>query len=440
MLLHRGAQFPRNKSVVTSAGLAGRCYIVFLLIGSTVLLPAEAQAQPSLTLAEAEALALHEEPGQSALLASADAMRERAVVAGELPDPELRMGLANYPIESGGFTTEGMTQAMLGIRQSFPPGKTRAFRTQQFRSMADEMSQTATAREREVLTLVRNAWLEAYYWERAHTIVSESRPYFEDLVTVTQSLYAVGKKDQQDVLRADLELSRLNDRLIDISRQRANSRAALSEWIGADSGRPIAETLPSWNSVPPLASLQVELARHPALQAADARVDARVAGIDIAREQVKPGWALDLGYGYRNGYLPSGDPRSDFVSLSVTMDLPLFRKNRQNRELAAALSERRAAADSREEVRRRLASQLHAAYTQWQELSRRVDLYERLILVQAEDQANAALAAYQSETGDFADVMRGFIDNLTTRLDHIRLQTERAQSYAVLANLGGIPR
>ncbi len=176
------------------------------------------------------------------------------------------------------------------------------------------------------------------------------------------------------------------------------------------------------------------------LRAADALIDARGAGIDLANERYKPGWALDLGYGYRDGFLASGDPRSDFVSLSVTVDLPFFRKNRQDRGLASALSERRAANESKDAQLRRLSSQLDSEYAHWQDLSRRVDLYERLILNQVKGQANAALAAYQSEAGDFADVMRGFIDDLNTRLDHVRLQIDQAQSYAVLANLGGIPR
>ena len=56
----------------------------------------------------------------------------------------------------------------------------------------------------------------------------------------------------------------------------------------------------------------------------------------------------------------------------------------------------------------------------------------------SDGQAQAALLTYQSDAGDFADVMRSHIDDLNTRLDHIRLQVERAKSYAALANLGGI--
>jgi outer membrane protein TolC len=176
------------------------------------------------------------------------------------------------------------------------------------------------------------------------------------------------------------------------------------------------------------------------IKAADAQIAAREAAVDLANESYKPGWALDLGYSYRDGSLVDGTPRSDFISLSVTVDLPFFHKNRQDRTLAAALSERRAATDTKEQLTRRLTSRLDAESARWRDLNRRLSLYESRIIVQTADQARAALVAYQSESGDFADVMRGYIDDLNVRLDHIRLQVDRAQSYAVLANLGGISR
>ena len=138
--------------------------------------------------------------------------------------------------------------------------------------------------------------------------------------------------------------------------------------------------------------------------------------------------------------MPSGEPRSDFVSLSVSVDLPFFGKNRQDRRLAAAFSERRAVTQSKHAIHAQLRSQLMQEYTRWSELTRRLALYEAQILRQSKGRAQAALLAYQSDTGDFADVMRGYIDDLTTRLEHMRLQVDRAQSYAALANLGGLPR
>lgn len=395
-----------------------------------------ADQRTPLTIAEAGDLALAAEPGQAALLAQADAMQEQAVAAGQLPDPTVRLGLGNYPIESGGFSTEGMTQAQLGFRQAFP--RARSFDTQRFDAQAEAFASSADARSRDVLTATRKAWLDAYYAEQAHALVTESRPLFEDLVTVTRSLYAVGRKSQHDVLRAELELSRLDDRLIEIDRARAQAQAALSRWLGQDAYRPLAAKLPGWSSLPQLEDLHAGLDSHPMLAAADAGVVAKQAAVRAAEERKKPGWALDVGYGYREGFLPNGDPRSDMVSVSVSVDLPFFAKNRQDRKLAAALGERRAAESTLAETRARLASEMSSEYARWTDLTRRIALYDAQILDQSKGRAQAALLAYQSDAGDFSDVMRAWIDDLNIRIEYIRLEVERAQSYAVLANLGGL--
>ena len=411
-----------------------------LLITCLVSFAAQAQQNTPLTLAEAEDLALDQEPGYEALLQRSQALAEQAVAAGQLPDPTLRVGIANYPIQSGSFSTEGMTQAQLGYRQSFPSGESREFRTLKYESLSLEMSENAGARQRDVLSQVRSDWLNAYYWQHARAMVLEKRPFFADLVEITRSWYAVGRKTQQDVLRAELELKKIDDRLIEIEEHYSQAVAALAEWTGPAATRPIASKLPEWGSPPPLEAMQSNLQAHPALRAAVERVNAQDAEVNAAEENKKPGWAIDVGYGYREGELPSGDPRSDFISVAVTTELPFFRKNRQDRALAAALRDRSAAEYQSEQLRRRLSSELGAAYARWHDLNRRADLYESSILVLSADHAQAALLAYQSDAGDFADVMRGYIDELNTRLDHLRLQIERAQSYAVLANLGGLPR
>lgn len=422
--------------------LRGRVPVTIIVFAFMVLLPwtssVMAQQRVPLTLAEAEDLALVDEPGRGALLAQAEAMEEQAVAAGQLPDPTLRVGLANYPINSGGFSTEGMTQAQLGIRQAFPRG--RSLGTEQMQERADAFNHSADARGRDVLTVVRRAWLEAYYAQRAWSLVNESRPFFDDLVTITRSMYSVGRKTQHDVLTAELELSRLDDRLIETGRAQAEAQAELSRWLGQDAYRPIAPKLPSWEVLPMIEDLRAGLITHPSLAAADASIAAKGTAVEIAEENKKPDWALDVGYGYRDGFLPDGAPRSDFVSLSVTVGLPFFSGKRQDRKLAAALSERRAARYSQDELAARLRSELDAEYARWSDLTRRLALYETQILGQSKQQAQAALLAYQSDTGDFSDVMRGYIDDLNTRLEHIRLQVERAQSYAMLANLGGLER
>lgn len=420
--------------------LAGR--VPLLITFLVLVLPPVAGAQHNvpLTLAEAQDLALDQEPGHEALLQRSRALAEQAVAAGQLPDPMLRVGIANFPIQSGGFSTEGMTQAQLGLRQSFPSGDSRDLGTARFEALSLEMDQAAGARQREVLKSVRHQWLDAYYWQHARDIVAETRPFFADLVTITRSWYAVGRKTQQDVFRAELELNKIDDRLIEIDGRRSQSLAALSQWTGVAATRPIASKLPGWTSIPDIEELRQDLLSHPAMLAAQARVGAQEAAVGIAEEDKRPGWSIDVGYGYREGQMPNGDPRSDFISVAVTTELPFFRKNRQDRSLAAALRERSAAELQQEQLRRHLGSQLESAYAAWHDLDRRVSLYESSIVELSGEHARAALLAYQSNAGDFADLMRARIDELNVRLEYLRLQIERAQSYAALANLGGLPQ
>ena len=438
-MLSIGGQTPLISKRYSPVRIPSMTVIRTFLFLSLSIIACAAHSQHSipLTLAEAERLALDSEPGRAAMLARAEALENESVAAGELPDPIVRMGLMNSPIESGGFTTEGMSQVQLGIRQAMPSGDKRAASTRQFESLATAMRQGAEGRNEDVLTAVRRTWLDVYYWERSHAIVDESRPFFDDMVRVTRSLYSVGRRDQQDLLLAELELSRIDDRLLEINRQHMLAIARLSEWIGDAARRPMAEKFPAWTDMPDILILKGALEAHPLVEAANARIEARQAGVDYAEADFKPDWAVDLGYGHRNGSLPTGGPRSDFLSLSVSVGLPFFTKNRQDRKLSSALSERRAAKESKTQLKRQLGSRLDMEYAQWQDLSRRIALYEQRILGQAREHAQATLVAYQSDTGDFADVMRGFINDLNTRVELIKLQVERGQSYAMLANLGG---
>jgi outer membrane protein TolC len=430
-----------HKTIPSPNRSEAACRLLVCVAASWFLVSmAVADQRAPLTIVEAGDLALRAEPGHSELQAYADALREQAIAAGQLPDPTLRVGVANFPLSGGGFSTEGMTQAQLGLRQEFPRSRLRSMSTLQFEAMAEVQVNKADARAVDVLEAAQSAWLEAFYWQRAEHVLAEARPLFESLLGTTESMYAVGRKSQSDVLRAELELHRLDDRSIEAGRSRAGAQGALSQWLGNDAFRPIANKLPEWSELPGFEILRANLRKHPVLGAADANIAARQAKVGIAEENGKTGWALDLGYGYREGYLPNGDPRSDFVSLSVVIDLPLFKKKRQDRDLAAALSARRGAVSGKERTAAELRSQLSIEYSRWTELTRRLALYEEDILDLSIGRAEAAMLAYQSDAGDFSDVMLGQIDYLNTRLDYLRLQVERAQTYAALANLGGLPR
>ena len=413
---------------------------IFLLLAAWLLaVPYSGHAQngPVLTLGEAEDLAIASEPGRRALNAMAESEAASAVAARDLPAPSLRLGLNNFPVERGGFSTEGMTNAAVAFRQALPRGSTRDLRAALHERSALSLGHEADARARDVRQWVAEAWLEVFYWRDVEGLLTASRPFFEDLVETTRSLYSVGRKNQQDVLRSELELSRLDDRLIDVGRAEAQARARLARWIDDHAYRRLPVSLPAAGKLPTLESLDATLGEHPALRSADAGIAAAEASARLAQDKSKPAWALDVAYSYRDGNLPGGAPRSDFVTVGVTVDLPFLRKRSLDSDILAAVKRQSAEEAGREQLLRQLRSELAAEHARFSELRRRIELYESRILEQSAANADAAMLAYQSDTADFSDVMRAYIDQLNTRVEFVRLEVELARSRAAIENLGG---
>ncbi len=399
---------------------------------------AQAPGDAPLRLPEAERIALEQEPGMLAHAARAAALRAEAQASGSLPAPALRLGLNNYPIQDGDFSTEGMTNAGVTWRQAFPPGEVRVLRRERLDWEASAAGLEAEARQREVRLGVRLAWLDGLLAHGSRELLVETQPLFRDLVDVTRSLYGVGRKARQDVLRAELELSHLEDRILEARKREAEARATLSRWTGTAAERPLPAALPDLPPLPSAAVLQEALERHPRILAASARLEAGTAAVDLAQEQRRPGWALDLGYAYRDGLLPTGESRSDFFTVGVTLELPVLRRQALDEALLAALEKRDAVTWEREALRREYSARLALEYARWSELGRRVDLFEADILQQATASADATRLAYQADMADFADVMRAAIVELDTRLRHLELRVDRVRAHAALAALGGL--
>lgn len=390
-----------------------------------------------LSLQEAETFALQGEPGLLATKAAGAALTAQSAAARSLPVPQLRVGLQNFPLESGGFRTEGMTHAGVSFRQVFPPRRARMLSGQKLTLQATLADLYGELREREIIHNTRLAWLSAYHWQQSSTLISAARPFFEDLAQVTESLYSVGGKNQQDLLRAQLELSRLDSRLISIEGKRMQATAGLRQWVGSRLINRVSSRLPTWPALPTLGVMEDLLTQHPSLRAASQQIEIERYGARIAQSAKRPEWSMELGYSYRDGRLPNGQPRSDFVSLGVTMGLPSLRKQPLNQLLAAALEGQYAAEHERNRLQRELMAQLGVKHARWADLDARLKLFETDILTQSRANAEAALLAYQSDSADFAEVMRAYIDDLDIRLEHLRLQVAQAQTFADLAKLTG---
>ncbi len=407
------------------------------LCSISLSLGALAAPDPYLSLDEAERLALNADPQISRFGRLAQARQDQAVADGQLPDPKLKLALANFPADDFSRDKEPMTQIKVGVIQSFPRGQTLAFKQRQTEALGDVERARADDQTLKTLRAVREAWLEVHLQVNAARIVEASRDYFRQLVDITEAQYAAGRSNQQDVIRAQLELTRLDDRKTKIQGEEDTARANLSKWVGEAAMWTLADDLPDLPGLPSAAEVEERLAAHPAVRADNARVKAGKLGSDIAREQYKPGWTLDLTYGQRDGESPDGSSRPDFVSAMVVMDVPLFRDKRQDRRLAASEHQLNAARDARAERLRELKRMWDGDHARWRRLGDRNALYGESLIPESEANVESALRAYQSGVTDFTTLMRARITDLNIRIEALRLQVDRAKAHVRLLYIAG---
>ena len=330
----------------------------FVLI--TVLLLANpgwvvADSGISLSLQQAEALAIERDDKLSEIRLISESLQEQTIAEDTLPDPKLKLGLSNFPTDTFDRDQEAMTQIQVGVVQRFPRGKTLELKSGRVEDNAKGELARAEAQRRNVIQQVRINWLDVYYWQNAAEVVSKNRKLFNQLVNITQSLYAVGRRKQEDVLQAELELGLLDDRQSQVETMIETSRAKLAKLIGPDAAeRPLFKEFPVLPEVVGQEKKDERLNQHPLLQLEQTRINASQKNVEIARQAYKPEWALDVTYGFRDGYNPDGTERSNMLTAMVLMDMPIFTGNRQDKNLSSSKLRHQAALHARDDQLREL--------------------------------------------------------------------------------------
>ena len=412
--------------------------LVALLAGS--LFTTGLQAEPGkqvLSLPEAEAIALEVDPMLNLIDANAKALDEAAVADGQLPDPKLKLSLFNFPTDTFSRTQEAITQLRFGLQQAIPRGDTLELKSKRTRSQATSVRAKNADETLKLRRDVRKYWFETWYWVRAEQIVTEDIKLFRQLVDITESQYAAGKRNQQDVLRAELEIGLLEDRLTHIRQQIDASRAALSKWLGQDALRELPWALPEMVPLASRVSIESSLPSHPALRILRSRIDMNNHSVSIAREAYKPAWSVGVDYGIRGGNNPDGSDRADFLAATVVLDLPIFTDKRQDKRLAAAQQHKNAAQLEYDDKLRAMLSQLEKDHVTWARLSQRLERYQKKLISQARSNSEASLLAYQNDATDFATLMRAKITELNTHLKALRIHVDYAKAHARLLYLAG---
>ena len=412
--------------------MAIRREIILVLLS----LPFNVWAAPSLRLHQAEQLALQQAPELRQLQATTNALNQDAIAAAQWSDPKLMVGAANLPTDSFSFSQENMTQIQIGLMQQLPRGHTLSIRSLQDRLRAASTKSQKALMKLTILRSVRINWLNAYYWQQAIAVYTREKRIFQHLLEVNTKLLGNHQAQQKDVVRAQFELSQLSQKIIHAKQQQAEAYAQLSRWLPYQIDR-LRFQLPVWPVLPKLIQLKSSIKQHPLLRIDTQNSQVGQAGINLARQQYMPGINVGVIYGIRQGRDSAGNKRSNFIGAQLTMDLPIFTKNRQSRRLKASEEQYTASQLQTMSDYRKLRSQLLDSYAAWQRLSQQSQLYQKQLIPEAKHYMEATQISYQNKQTDFPTLARAYVAAYNTELSALKTRVGVLQARANLLYLQG---
>ena len=412
------------------AGCMGFCSVACLASPLQQLMP--------LSLESAVEIAASRNPNTEAYAARATAFKHSAEAAMQLPAPTMRTGFMNVPMDSLALNAEPMTQSILGVRQAIPPRGVRAAQRLHQMEQAQAMEHLVAAELKQTIYDIRVAWLSVQAYQHELELTSSARELLISLKQIVRARYAAGDELQLAVLAAELEENRLQNRLLDTHRLERNAMAELQRLLDISEDLTIDHILPQWDEVPEHRKVGSALEQHPRMQAARALIAAETAVVELMLTQFNPAWQVDLSYGLRSGDHLNGQARSDFASATVSVSLPWFAKEQNQRRVDAARAKEEAALQTSQALLRDMRAELNKAYEDWHALSERLVLLVDTIVPQTQSHAQATLQAYQNKEGSYADVLLSYVDEVDTGLEMHQLKVDRLKAWAKIDALNGL--
>lgn len=421
-----------------------------IFLFSSLLLPSISASANNLSRVDTKPMSLQQvvanaqnnDPWLDASKLRQSAIEARSTAQSTYDDPRVSIGLSNLPVDGFDFSQEPMTQFKVGISQMLPRGDSLSITEQKLRIEASKHPMMRLNRLAQVEQEVTQLWLDVFLAQTIIHLIEKDKVLFEQMIDITKSSYAsaIGNTTQQDIIRAQLALARLDDRLVVQEQKLAQARSLLMRWLYEPSKSAsfiegeltVTSRLPEIRlrnaSVMSQSSLNypqvIEILRlHPAMQIIDVAKKVAQKEVELAKQSYEPQWGVNASYAYRDDD-PTGISRADFFSVGVTFDLPLFTENKQDKSLSASVAEKEALNTDKLLLLRNMLSQVEKEHSTLQRLFKRQKLYQEQLMDQTHQQAEAALTAYTNDNGAFTEVIGASIAQLNTNIAKVEIDVE----------------
>ncbi len=393
---------------------------------------APADTQPlSVLLIEAE----RNNPEIQAAQRGYEAAQETPRSAGALPDTEVTIqhfGVGS-PKPGAGYSNSDFAYIGIGAYQQLPyPGK-RRLRSEVAGHEADSVQADAEAVRRQVLESVKTAYFRLAYLQQALAILQRNDRVLRDIEQVTELRYRVGQSNQQEVLKAQLQRTKLLQDINMNRREAGQLQARLKQLLNRGQETPdiLAEPL-VMRALPYTSSQLLDAARqhNPEVRSREAMLASSQSRVELAHKEFRPDFTVQ--YMYEN----NDSQFRDYYVATFSFNLP--NRGRRKAELAEAEARQ---AQAEQQLRFELQKQyaeVQDRYVFAQTSAEQLKIYREGLIPQAEATYRSALAAYQSNRQDFETLLNSALDVLRLEVEYQRELSEHESALARVESLTGV--
>ena len=397
--------------------------------------PVFAQQQESgatdATLASLVAALGASNPDLAAARREVDMRVSRIAPAGTPPDPTFSFGymsgLARPPFFPSSSTPNAFRQG--GLSQEIPyPGKL-GLRSRIAATDADAARWSLEDTRLQLIAELKTMYFEYQFTARSLEIVRRNRELLDQFRQIAEARFSVGKAIQQDVLKAQLEISGLIERTTMLERQRDELRARINAVLYRKQDVPLSADL-AFTALPlppDTAGLRADaLQRYPALKRDEQQITKGQQQLSLARKEFLPDFGINVTAQQPVGGMPW------MYGVDVMVKVPLYWQRKQRPMVAEAAASLEAGRRMRDSTVARAEAQVTELYVNASSARRLMDLYSGSILPQSRLTLESALASYQVGQAEFLTVLTNFMSVLTYE---IGLEEQRTQYHVALAGL-----
>jgi outer membrane protein TolC len=361
----------------------------------------------SIRLEQLVAAALADNPELKSDQARWESFREKSKQVGVLDDPMLMLRLQNLLIRDPlAFDRDSTTAKVIGVTQTVPFLGKRGLAKEAAVQEAETARWGLEERKVELTAMVKESWYQLLFIDRYLAVIEKNIIILDDLSRYSETMYGLGKGQQQDVLKAQLERTKMEEMRITLGQKRSSLVATLNSLAHRPTNAPIVPEEPL--KLTPLSLSATDLEQlaevnRPQLKVVAARAQKAMAMRGLAARELYPDFTFSFEYMQRqtsemdaNGF--------DMYSTGVTFNLPL-QHDRRRAMVAEGEADTRMAAADREMTLNAIRLGIGDGLARLEGSRNLARLYREGIIPQANSAFEATQAAYRAGKAEFMNVL-----------------------------------